>query len=130
MKPRSAHQERVRTAAGPETLAEALIDKLYYVQAKLPQHATRKDWYMAPASTVRDHVLEHYISSVEAITGAETAKAVAYLSAEFLTGPHLGNSLVSLGLWDAAAQAVSTIGQDLTTLLQQEEEPGLGNGGL
>ena len=30
---------------------------------------------------------------------------VAYLSAEYLTGPHLGNSLVNLGLWDAAAEA-------------------------
>ena len=57
-------------------------------------------------------------------------KVVAYLSAEFLTGPHLGNSLIALGIWDAAQQALSEVGQDLTDLLDQEEEPGLGNGGL
>jgi starch phosphorylase len=128
MKPRVTRRDRV--GAGPEALAEALIDKLHYVQAKLPQHATRNDWYMALAYTVRDRLLDHYISTIEAITSAEKTKAVAYLSAEFLTGPHLGNSLVNLGLWDAAAQAVSTLGHDLTTLLEQEEEPGLGNGGL
>jgi starch phosphorylase len=57
-------------------------------------------------------------------------KAVAYLSAEFLTGPHLGNSLINLGIWEATQEAVSRVGQDLSDLLEQEEEPGLGNGGL
>src|SRR4029077_11855236 len=58
------------------------------------------------------------------------AKAVAYLSAEFLTGPHLGNGLINLGIWQAVEEALSRVGQDLSGLLEQEEEPGLGNGGL
>jgi starch phosphorylase len=37
------------TGLGAEAIAEALIDNLYYLQAKLPQHATRNDWYMALA---------------------------------------------------------------------------------
>ena len=57
-------------------------------------------------------------------------KAVAYLSAEFLVGPHLGNGLITLGIWDAAEQALAQFDQDLLVLLEQEEEPGLGNGGL
>src|SRR4029453_10279796 len=57
------------------------------------------------------------------------AKLVAYLSAEFLMGPHLGNSLVNLGIWAATEDALSSLGQDLTGLLEQEEEPGLGHGG-
>jgi starch phosphorylase len=55
---------------------------------------------------------------------------VSYLSAEFLMGPHLGNSLISLGLYDQVRQAVHQLGLDLDHLLAQEEEPGLGNGGL
>ena len=39
--------------------------------------------------------------------GAGT-KVVAYLSAEFLTGPHLGNSLINLGIWEATQQAVAS----------------------
>jgi starch phosphorylase len=75
-------------------------------------------------------MLDGYITTLDTITGANTAKVVAYLSAEFLTGPHLGNSLVNLGLWQATKEALSSLGQELTDLLQQEEEPGLGNGGL
>jgi len=121
----------IRTGLEADTIAQALIDNLHCLQARLPEHATRNDWYMALAYTVRDRMLEGYIATLEAITHADaTAKIVAYLSAEFLTGPHLGNSLISLGIWDATANAVAKVGQELPVLLDQEEEPGLGNGGL
>jgi len=120
----------VRTIANAVAFADALLDNLCYLQAKLPQHATRNDWYMALAYTVRDCILANYITTVESITGPAPTKVVAYLSAEFLTGPHLGNSLVNLGLWDAARDAIASVGQDLATLVEHEEEPGLGNGGL
>jgi starch phosphorylase len=117
------------TAAGE--LARRLNENLHHQQAKLPAHATRNDWYMALAYTVRERVLDRYIATLDAITGAHlSAKVVAYLSAEFLVGPHLGNSLVNLGLRQAAEDAVASVGLDLSTLLEQEEEPGLGNGGL
>jgi starch phosphorylase len=124
-------RESVRTGRTAETITEALLDNLHYLQAKLPPHATRNDWYMALAYTMRDRLLDGYISTVDAITAADShAKVVAYLSAEFLTGPHLGNSLVNLGLWQPAEQALAGVGVDLAHLLEQEEEPGLGNGGL
>jgi starch phosphorylase len=112
-------------------LAQALVENLHRLQAKLPQHASRNDWYMALAASVRERVIDRYIATLDAITGpSEETKVVAYLSAEFLTGPHLGNGLVNLGLWAAAEDAVTQLGQDLAALVEQEEEPGLGNGGL
>jgi starch phosphorylase len=55
---------------------------------------------------------------------------VAYLSAEFLMGPHLGNNLIDLGIYNVVKQAMEELGLNLGDLLEQEEEPGLGNGGL
>jgi starch phosphorylase len=122
---------RVRTGLTADAIGQAVLDNLHYVQAKLPQHATRNDWYMALAYTVRDRILDSYIRTAEALAAPEvTQKMVAYLSAEFLTGPHLGNGLIALGIWDAAQSALAVHGQDLASLLEQEEEPGLGNGGL
>ena len=121
----------VRSALTADAIAEALLDNLHYLVARTPQQATRNDWYMALAYTVRDRLLHGYIDTVEAIASRESAvKVVAYLSAEFLTGPHLGNGLIALGIQEQVRQAVSSVGQDLDDLLQQEEEPGLGNGGL
>ena len=123
--------ESVRSGLGVDAITEGLIENLHCLQAKLPKHASRNDWYMALAYTVRDRMLHRYISTLEVIADANIPiKVVAYLSAEFLTGPHLGNSLINLGIWRQAEEALARVGQDLLTLLEQEEEPGLGNGGL
>jgi glycogen phosphorylase len=57
-------------------------------------------------------------------------RTVCYLSAEFLMGPQLGNNLVNLGIYEEVKAAVKELDWDLDVLLDQEEEPGLGNGGL
>ena len=121
----------IRTGSGVEVIARALIDNLRCLQGKLPQHATLNDWYMALAYTVRDRMVDRYIRTLETMTDVRSGiKVVAYLSAEFLVGPHLGNGLINLGLWDDAEQALARFDQDLPVLLEEEEEPGLGNGGL
>src|SRR5262245_18428365 len=121
----------IRTGLTSEAIAAALIDNLQCLLGKPPQNATRNDWYMALAFTARDRLLDRYTRAIERIASADPAvKAVAYLSAEFLTGPHLGNSLICLRNWQPTADALTHLGQDLPSLLDQEEEPGLGNGGL
>ena len=59
----------VRTGLDADAIGQALIDNLHCLQAKLPQHATRNDWYMALAYTVRDRMLDRYVRTVEAIAG-------------------------------------------------------------
>jgi len=121
----------VRTGAGAEAIEQALIENLHCLQGRLPQHATRNDWYMALAYTVRDRMMDRYIRTMNTIAGeGPVGRVVAYLSAEFLMGPHLGNSLINLGIWQATEQALTHLGQNLPNILDQEEEPGLGNGGL
>ena len=129
---RTAHDcQSIRTSLEADALGRALIDNLHCLQAKPPGLATRNDWYMALAYTVRDRMMQRYIETLEAIGGTNTdAKVVAYLSAEFLTGPHLGNGLINLGIWEAVEATLSRLGQDLSSILEQEQEPGLGNGGL
>ncbi len=118
-----------RTGLGKETLKQAFLDNLFYMQGKFPALATRKDYYLALAYVVRDRLLQRWISTAAAYT-RHGSRTVAYLSAEFLMGPHLGNNLVNLGIYGEAQQAVAELGLDLDELLNEEEEPGLGNGGL
>jgi hypothetical protein len=42
----------------------------------------------------------------------------------------LANNLINLGIYNETEQAMRTLGLDLDVLIEQEEEPGLGNGGL
>jgi len=119
-----------RTGLSVETLKRALIDNLFYVQGKFREIATKNDFYMALAYTVRDRLLRRWINTIETYIKQEKPKIVCYLSAEFLLGPRLGNCLINLGIYDQVHQAIQELGLDLKELLEQETEPGLGNGGL
>jgi starch phosphorylase len=121
--------EPTRTGLSPETIARALLDNLYYVQGRIREVATPHDWYAALAYTVRDRLLKRWTETLHTLLKQDT-RVVSYLSAEFLMGPHLGNALVNLGIYEETRQAVAQLGLDLNGLLEQEEEPGLGNGGL
>ncbi|MGH2415484.1 MAG: glycogen/starch/alpha-glucan phosphorylase, partial [Microcystaceae cyanobacterium] len=118
-----------RTGLSIETLRRAMADNLFYVQGKFPRIATKNDYYMALAYTVRDRLLQHWLNTTR-VYFKQDVKLVCYLSAEFLMGPHLGNNLINLGLYDQIRQAVEESGLNLQELIEQEEEPGLGNGGL
>ncbi|MCM1984828.1 glycogen/starch/alpha-glucan phosphorylase [Lyngbya confervoides] len=118
-----------RTGVTIPTLRRALADNLYYVLGKPPDGATLNDYYLALAYTVRDRLMQRWMASTHTHR-LPTIKQVIYLSAEYLPGPHLGNNLMNLGLYETVQQAVAESGLDLATLLACEEEPGLGNGGL
>ena len=118
-----------RTALSKEALKNAFLDDLFYVQGKFPALATKNDYYMALAFAVRDRMLQRWISTAAVYT-KQASRTVAYLSAEFLMGPHLANNLINLGIFDPAKQCMTELGLNFEELLQQEEEPGLGNGGL
>jgi len=108
--PTAQRDERsVRTGLSDEAIAAAIADKLHYEQAVPFADASRHDWYMALALAVRDRLLDRYLTTLGAVLESR-AKVVAYLSAEFLTGPHLGSNLINLGIRDAAAKALARFG--------------------
>jgi len=113
----------------PEELKEAILENLYFVQGRIPELATLNDWYMAVAHTLRDRMIEHWIHSLKKLRQPDV-KMVGYLSAEFLMGPHLGNALINLGIHDEIKKAIDLLGENFNHIIHQEEEPGLGNGGL
>jgi glycogen phosphorylase len=118
-----------RTGMSLETLKRAFADHLFYLQGKYESIATKEDYYQALSYTIRDRLLYRWLATQKTYT-EQKAKRVCYLSAEFLMGRHLGNSLINLDLYERVDQALKESGLDLTDLLEQEDDPGLGNGGL
>src|SRR5688572_28432218 len=110
-----------RVALNKEAFMHAFLDNLFYVQGKTPALATKIDYYMALAYTVRERMLHRLISTTATYT-QQGSRTVAYLSAEFLMGPHLGNNLVNMGVYDDVRAAVTEIGLNFEELLTHEEE--------
>jgi starch phosphorylase len=120
---------RTRAARSVEALRRSFTDNLFYLTGRSFQKASPADLYTALAYTVRDRMLERSIITGENYKRSG-ARAVCYLSAEFMLGPHLGNNILNLGLRDALEEALRGLGFDLESLVRLEQEPGLGNGGL
>ncbi|HUS29497.1 MAG TPA: glycogen/starch/alpha-glucan phosphorylase [Kofleriaceae bacterium] len=110
--------------------ADELLEKLYVELAKFPGVASKNDHYLALSYAVRDRLLHRWVDSARAVLLLKQ-RTVVYLSAEYLIGPQLGSNLQALGIELEVKQAFSSAsGYQLDDLLEHEEEPGLGNGGL
>lgn len=118
-----------RTGRTIPTLRRALADNLYYGLGKFPAIASRNDYYLALSLTVRDRLLHRWINTLESYL-EQKSRVVCYMSAEFLLGPHLANNMLNLELTDKMRTSCEESGLEFDDLIDHEEEPGLGNGGL
>ncbi len=124
-----ADNKSIRTGLSEESIRLAFLDNLFYVQGRFLEVASLNDKYKALAFTVRDRMLHRWVSTIRTYQQANP-RTVCYLSAEYLPGPFLGNNLLNLGIEESTRKALAGLGLDLDELIEHEEEPGLGNGGL
>jgi starch phosphorylase len=118
-----------RTGNSVPDIKRSFLENLTLYLGRLTVSATPNDLYTALALTVRDRVHDLAVTTNARCLG-EDVRMVAYLSAEFLPGPHTANNLLNLGIMEQAREALYELGFDMNDILEQEEEPGLGNGGL
>jgi glycogen phosphorylase len=121
---------KVRTGLDVESLKAAVTEILFYQQGRNIQNASLNDVYLSVSYAVRDRIKLRELSNMDAVLKEKNARIISYLSAEFLIGPQLGANLIDLDIFDQMKQAVTELGFDFDEIVAQEEEPGLGNGGL
>lgn len=112
-----------------EKLQETIMQRLIFSVGKHPDEALPRDWLNATIFATRSLAAENWISSHATMRENEQRTAY-YLSMEFLMGRVLSNSLIAEGIYDNAAAALKNLGQDLESLIDEEADAGLGNGGL
>ena len=84
-------RSKVRTGIDIENIKQDIAENLLYVVGKPAFTTSPYDCYLAVAYTVRDRMLQHWVNTVEAFF-TKSIKATCYFSAEFLTGPQLGQN--------------------------------------
>jgi len=121
--------QSIRTGLSEESIRLAFLDNLFYIQGRTLEVASLNDKYKALAFTIRDRLLHRWVSTIRTYQIANP-RTVCYLSAEYLPGPFTGNNLLNLEIEENTRKALASLGLDLDELMEHEEEPGLGNGGL
>ena len=87
-------------------LRRAVIAKLTYAVGKDPVVATERDWFVATALSVRDRIVDRWMTSTRA-THTEHRKRVYYLSLEFLIGRLLIDALNNLQMLEPMRAALA-----------------------
>jgi starch phosphorylase len=111
------------------SLKNQIYEHLEFNLAKDKTNVTKNDVFRALAYSVRDKMVRKWLRT-QNFYKHNDIKKVHYLSLEFLMGRLLENSLINLGFYNECKQILKEIGYDLTDVLEEEHDMGLGNGGL
>ena len=106
-----------------------ILRHLTFTLARDTTTAIRMDWWLATCFALRDRVLERFLHT-QGVHAQANARRVYYLSLEYLMGRLLRNNLCNLGQLEVAREALRGLGKDLDDVMDEENDMGLGNGGL
>ncbi|MCM8824276.1 MAG: glycogen/starch/alpha-glucan phosphorylase [Candidatus Omnitrophica bacterium] len=112
-----------------EGIKLAFRDNCEYALSKDQYTATTNDHFWALALAIRDRIVERWIVTQQKYH-RENVKRVYYLSMEFLIGRLLDNYIINLGLEKEVSSALEEMGYNFKEIEEQEQDAGLGNGGL
>ena len=118
-----------RAGESPEEIAVSLRNHMIHTVGRPLERSTTLEKYHGVAAVVRDRLMDQWLETIDTYRQKDV-RLLAYLSAEYLLGPHLGNDLLNLNLTSPTEEALRSLGLDLETIAREEPEPGLGNGGL
>ena len=113
----------------PQSLKTSLVSHLRYSLGKDISTANTNHWWLAACLAVRDRLLNVAGRTMTAHKAANVRR-IHYLSLEYLMGRLLENNLRNTDLYVPMKEAMGEMGQDIDTILNQEPDMGLGNGGL
>lgn len=110
-------------------IIKSFLEHMEYTLGKDKYTALDRDVYNALSYAVRDRLIERWLDTQQAYYH-EDPKRIYYVSMEFLMGRFLENALINLGLLDDFRNAMESLGYDFNKIADDEQDAGLGNGGL
>jgi starch phosphorylase len=112
-----------------EAIKRSFAQHIEYTLGKDEYSATTRDFLKSIALAARDRMFDRW-NRTQQRYHRDGVRRVYYLSLEYLTGRLLADSLGNLGVYDEARAALADLDIDVADLIELEDDPGLGNGGL
>ncbi|MFI5356820.1 MAG: glycogen/starch/alpha-glucan phosphorylase [Opitutales bacterium] len=126
---RSIHAPHEGMQSPVEALRSLIQRHLVSTLARHTGSATPRDWWVATALAVRDQIHERLIAT-QGVHNDQNVRRIHYMSLEYLMGRLFSNNLLATGMFNAAQEALESLGQNFEEIREAEEDMGLGNGGL
>lgn len=117
------------TTFNKEQFIQSLHNELYKAYGKTIEEANKRELYIALANTIKYSIGKNWHNTKRRYQ-EQNAKEVHYISMEFLTGTFTKGNLQYLDVYDIAKEGLKDLNISIEDVLKEEEDPGLGNGGL
>lgn len=125
----TANLSYIDAAEQPVELRSDILRHVTHSLGSTPEDASLSDWRVALCLAVRDKIVASWAETAR-LAKQQQSKRVYYLSMEFLIGRLLQDAIVNLQLEDQAHSALQDLGLDFASVIQDEPDAALGNGGL
>jgi len=112
-----------------EEFKKNYLEKFAEVEGKTLDEGTAWEQYQALVMLIKDNVSRYWAETNNAYA-KDKEKQVYYFSMEFLIGRLLSYYLINLGIREQVEAGLGELGIALDTLIEEESDAGLGNGGL
>ncbi len=116
-----------------EEEAELVLRKIkgYLISqlGKLLEEASLEEFYLAFCFVLREKVMVNWTACLQTFSQRKD-RILYFLSMEYLPGRLLGNNINHIGALDLVKKVLEKTKKTLGDFLEQEPDPGLGNGGL
>ena len=122
------HSAQQPPALTTDDLKKRIISHIKQSLGIKPNIASNADLWEALSLTIRDITLE--LSQTSQDQQPKAKRIVYYFSVEYLVGRLLKNNLINLKLYNQAQEVIESLGANLSDVLETENDPALGNGGL
>ena len=105
-----------------------IVNNLRFAGTTL-ENATKREIFDAVSKSAMNIITKDWLIT-KSIYEKEEVKQAYYLSAEFLMGRAFSNNLVNLTIYSQVREVLDELKIDVNIIEDQEEDAGLGNGGL
>ncbi len=105
-----------------------IINNLRFAGTTL-EHATKREIFDAVSKAAMNIITKDWLNT-KSTYEKENIKQAYYLSAEFLMGRAFSNNLVNLTIYSQVKEVMDELNININIIEDQEEDAGLGNGGL
>ena len=110
-------------------IVKRIENKLIHALGRTISEASNDEVYKAAAECIKEDIMTSWAKSRKRVQ-EQGAKKLYYMSAEFLMGRAFSNNLINLGLYETYQAAFKEMEIDFDEVIDEENDAGLGNGGL
>ncbi len=123
-----------KKSPSPGQAASPSLDEMYsrhamYTLATSEPNMSPMDHYVAFSLAIRNRVADRWVKTQDSYS-RDNVRQVYYLSMEFLIGRVLAAYIQNLQMWDECKNLLENRDLRWEDIYRQEDDPGLGNGGL